>query len=307
MDRLQTMQTFVRVVEAGSFSAVAREAGATQSAISKQVAALERALGVQLLSRTTRSLALTEEGERYFEQARRLVAEIAEAEAALRRGERQLQGWLRVAASVGFGRLKLLPVVQRFLSDHPGVKIDLKLHDGFIDLVEQGIDVAVRIGALADSSLVARRVGTTRRAVVATPAYLRGLPKGRGSPALPRVPADLLQHNCIVYTELAARHAWSFTAGPGAGAAAGTTQVVRVTGNLQTNSSEIARASVLAGMGIGYSPRWLFDAELASGQLQVLLPDWPAPDLPIHVVSPAQRRHSAKVQAFGDAVMQALR
>lgn len=299
MDRLQTMQTFVRVVEAGSFSAVAKEAGATQSAVSKQVAALERALGARLLARTTRSLALTEEGERYFEQARRLVAEIAEAESTLRQGEGQLQGWLRVAASVGYGRLRVLPVVQRFLADHPGVKVDLKLNDGFIDLVEQGIDVAVRIGELGDSGLVARRVGTTRRALVAARSYLRGLPKGLKAP---RVPEDLLHHDCIVYTELATRNAWSFTAGPGAAEPVGTTRVVRVRGSLQTNSSEIARASVLAGMGIGYSPRWLFDAELDSGEVQVLLPDWPAPDLPIHLVSPAQRKHSAKVKAFGDAM-----
>jgi DNA-binding transcriptional LysR family regulator len=303
MDRLQAMQTFVRVVEAGSFSAVAKEAGATQSAVSKQVAALEAAIGARLLSRTTRSLALTEEGEHYFEQARRLVAEIAEAESALRRGEGQLQGWLRVAAPVAFGRLQVLPVVQRFLADHPGVKIDLKLDDGFVDLVEQGIDVAVRIGDLGDSSLVARRVGTTHRALVAARSYLRALP-----PALPppRVPADLLQHPCIVYTELASRNAWSFIAGPGAPAPVGTTEVVRVQGRLQTNSSEIARASVLAGMGIGYSPRWLFEGELASGEVQVLLPDWPARDMPVHLVSPAQRRHSSKVKAFGDAVAMAF-
>lgn len=303
MDRLQTLQTFVRVVEAGSFSAVAREAGTTQSAVSKQVAALERGLGVKLLARSTRSLALTEEGERYFEQVRRLVAELAEAEATLRQGEGQLQGWLRVAASVGFGRLKVLPVVQRFMAEHPEVRIDLRLSDGFVDLVEQGIDLAVRIGELGDSSLVARRVGTTRRAVLATRDYLRRLPRGLKPP---RVPADLLQHDCIVYTGSATRNAWQFTAGPGAAAAPGTTEVVRVQGRLQTNSSEIARAGVLAGMGIGYSPRWLFDDELAAGQLQVLLPDWPTPDLPIHLVLPAQRRHSAKVRAFGDAVALAL-
>ena len=303
VDKLTAMQTFVRVVEAGSFSAVAREAAATQSAVSKQVAALERALGAKLLSRTTRSLALTEEGERYFEQAQRLVAEIAEAESTLQRGERQLSGWLRVAASVGFGRLKLLSVVQSFLAAHPQVKIDLKLNDGFIDLVEQGMDVAVRIGELPDSGLIARRVGTTRRALVASRAYLRRLPKGLKRP---RLPHDLTQHNCIVYTELAARNAWEFIAGPGALEAPGTTQVVRVHGNLQTNSSEIARASVLAGMGIGYSPTWLFDAELASGELQVLLPDWPAPDMPIHLISPPQRRHSTKVKAFGEHVATVL-
>jgi DNA-binding transcriptional LysR family regulator len=167
MDRLQAMQTFVRVVESGSFSAVAREANTTQSAISKQVAGLERLLGAKLLSRTTRALALTEEGERYFEQVRRLVAEIAEAESTLISGESRLSGWLRVAASVGFGRLKLMPLVQSFLAEHPRVKIDLKLNDGFIDLVEQGIDVAVRIGELADSGLIARRVGASKRLLIA--------------------------------------------------------------------------------------------------------------------------------------------
>ena len=296
------MQSFVRVVESGSFSAVAREARATQSAVSKQVAALERALGAKLLSRTTRSLALTEEGERYFEQARRLVAEIAEAESALRHGERQLSGWLRVAASVGYGRLKLLPLVKSFLAAHPDVKIDLRLNDGFIDLVEEGIDVAVRIGELADSSLVARRIDTTQRALVASRKYLRSLPKGLKAP---RVPEDLLRHNCIVYSELATQNAWTFTAGPGAPVAAGTSVTIRAQGNLQTNSSEVVRASVLAGMGIGFAPIWLFGDELASGELRVLLPDWPAPPLPVHLVSPPQRRHSAKVRAFAQHVVAA--
>jgi DNA-binding transcriptional LysR family regulator len=299
MDRLQAMQTFVRVVESGSFSAVAREASTTQSAVSKQVAALEKVLGAKLLSRTTRSLALTEEGERYFEQARRLVAEIAEAESTLISGEGQLTGWLRVAASVGFGRLKLMPLVQSFLADHPGVKIDLKLNDGFIDLVEQGIDVAVRIGDLADSSLTARRVGTSRRLLVAHRTYLRGLLKGLKPP---RHPNDLLQHNCIVYTGLASRNAWSFTAGVGASEAVGTTHTIHVQGSLQTNSSEVVRHAVLNGMGIGYSPEWLFESEISAGELQVLLPDWPAPTLPVHLVSPQGRRTSAKVKAFGDHV-----
>ena len=185
MDRLTAMQTFVRVVESGSFSAVARETRSTQSGVSKQVAALERELGAQLLSRTTRSLALTEAGERYFVQARRLVAEIAEAEATLLQGEQQLSGWLRVAASVGYGRLKLMPLIKSFLAAHPQVKIDLRLNDGFIDLVEAGIDVAVRIGELADSSLVARRIGTTQRVLLASRQYLNTLPQGL---ELPRVP-----------------------------------------------------------------------------------------------------------------------
>ena len=295
MDRLAAMQTFVRVVERGSFSAVAREMGATQSGVSKQVAALERALRAQLLSRTTRSLALTEAGERYFEEARRLVAEIAEAESAVHRSEQQLTGWLRVAASVGYGRLKLLPLVASFLAAHPDVKIDLRLNDGFIDLVESGIDVAVRVGDLADSSLVAQRVATTTRALIASRRYLRSRAKGARAP---RVPDDLMHHDCIVYSELDTLNAWSFTAGAGARAEAGSQVTVRVQGRLQTNSSEVVRAAVLSGLGIGYAPNWLFEDALAAGDVQRLLPGWHAPSVPIHVVTPPQRRTSAKVRAF---------
>jgi DNA-binding transcriptional LysR family regulator len=303
MDKLQAMNTFVRVVDAGSFSAVANESNATQSAVSKQVAALERELGAKLLTRTTRSLALTEEGARYFEQVRRLVAEIEEAESALRTREQELTGWLRVAASVGFGRLKLMPLVESFLAEHRAVKIDLRLNDGFVDLVEQGIDVAVRLGELSDSSLIARRIGTTRRWLLAHRDYLRRLPKGKRAP---RIPEDLLHHNCLVYTEVPWRNSWTFTAGPGAPEPAGTTRVVRVEGNLKTNSSEVMRASVLARMGIGYSPTWLFDQELASGEVQHLLPDWEAAQIPIHLVSPRERRHSAKVNAFAEHVAKAI-
>jgi DNA-binding transcriptional LysR family regulator len=299
VDKLHAMKIFVRVVEAGSFSAVAHESNVSQSAVSKQIAALERELGVKLLTRTTRVLALTEEGSHYFEQARRLLAEIAEAESTLRHGERQLTGLLRVAASVGFGRLKLMPLVRSFLARYPGVKIDLRLNDGFIDLVEQGIDVAVRIGELADSSLIARRVGTTRRRILAHRDYLHALPEGV---PLPSVPEELARHNCIAYTGVTSSGMWSFRAGPGASEPVGTTRVVKVEGNLQTNSSEVIRASVLGGMGIGYSPTWLFDRELASGDVRQLLPDWETFDLPIHLVSPGERRHSAKVRAFVEHV-----
>ena len=223
------------------------------------------------------------------------MAEIAEAESELRQGEQQLSGWLRVAASVGYGRLKVLPLVKTFLAAHPNVKIDLKLNDGFIDLVEAGIDVAIRIGELADSSLVASRIGTTKRVLIASRTYLNSLPKGL---KVPREPQDLLQHNCIVYSELATQNAWTFTAWPHASADNGSQVTILSQGNLQTNSSEVIRASVLSGMGIGYSPTWLFEDVMASGDLQILLPDWPTPALPIHLVSPPQRRQSAKVQAF---------
>jgi len=297
MDRLGAMQTFVRVVETGSFSAVAREQSSTQSAISKQVAALENYLGAKLLTRTTRSLTLTDDGNRYFEDARRLVAEVTEAEGQLRRGEQQLQGWLRVAASVGFGARVLRPHVHSFLAAHPSVKIDLKLHDGFIDLVEHGIDVAVRIGNLADSTLVARRIGSIRRAVVASAAYVQA---ARLERPLPQIPEDLKQHPCIVYTELRSRNLWDFSTPDGS------TVSVRVQGPLQTNTSEVVRAAVLDGVGIAYSPTWLFQDLIDTGQVQVLLPGWQASPLPLHLVSPPERRHAAKVRAFGEHLSKGL-
>lgn len=295
MDRLQAMQTFVRVVESGSFSAVAREKGATQGAISKQVAGLEQALEVRLLARTTRTLALTEEGERYFHQARRLVAEIAEAEAELRHGHRRLTGWLHVAAPVAYGRQKLMPVLQAFMAMHEAVKIDLRLDDSTIDLVEQGIDVAIRLGDLPDSTLIARRLGATRRLLVAHRDHLRALPQGLSPP---RSPDDLQHHCCIVYTALAARNAWTFTAGPGADAPVGTVRTIRVHGRFQTNSTVIMRDAVLRGLGLTYAAAFLFEDEIASGDVQVLLPDWQAAPSPIQLVSPPERRDSAKVKAF---------
>lgn len=297
MDRLQAMHTFVRVVEAGSFSAVAREAATTQSAVSKQVAALERHLGARLLARTTRSLSLTDEGERYFEQTRRLVAEVAEAEASVRRNRAQLSGWLRVAASVGFGQRILMPLIQTFVAAHPAVKIDLKLSDGFSDLIEQGIDLAVRIGALADSGLIARRVGTTERALFASRDYLVSRPARQRKL---RVPADLAQHACIVYTELATRNAWTFHTPDGSDV------TVRVEPAFQTNSSEGVHAATLAGLGITYSPHWLFGDALARKVVVRLMPDWSAPPLPIHLLTTPERRGAAKVRAFSDHVAAAL-
>jgi DNA-binding transcriptional LysR family regulator len=297
VDRLLAMQTFVRVVETGSFSAVAREQSSTQSAVSKQVAALERHLGARLLTRTTRTLSLTDDGERYFEDARRLVAEVAEAEGQLRRGEQQLNGWLRVAASVGFGVRVLRPHVHSFLAAHPGVKVDLKLNDGFIDLVEHGIDVAVRIGNLADSTLVARRIGSIRRAVVAGRVYTQAATTER---PLPRIPEDLKRHPCIVYTELRNRNLWDFSTPDGS------TVSVRVEGPLQTNTSEIVRAAVLDGVGIAYSPTWLFQDLIDSGDVKVLLPGWQPSPLPLHLVSPPERRHAAKVRVFAEHLSRAL-
>lgn len=297
MDRVLAMHTFVRVVETGSFSAVAREQSSSQSAVSKQVAALERHLGAKLLTRTTRTLSLTEDGERYFENARRLVAEVAEAEGQLRRGEQQLTGWLRLASSVGFGLRVLRPHVHSFLAANPGVRIDLQLNDGFIDLVEHGIDVAVRIGNLSDSTLVARRIGSIRRAVVASRAYVDAATTQR---PMPQIPEDLKDHPCIVYTELRSRNLWDFSTPDGSKVS------VRVAGPLQTNSSEILRAAVIDRVGIAYAPTWLFQDLIASGDVEVLMPGWEPSPLPLHLVSPPERRHSAKVRAFSEHLSAAL-
>ena len=297
MDRLFAMQTFVRVVEAGGFSIVARELNLTQSAVSKQVAALEALLGAKLLTRTTRAIALTDDGERYFEEARRLIAEVAEAEAALRQGQQQLTGWLRVAASVGFGLRVMLPLINRFLATHPGIKIDLKLNDNLVDLIEQGIDVAVRIGKLPDSGLIARRVGSSQGVVVASRSYVEALPAPL---AAPQVPDDLLHHPCIVYTELRTRNVWNFIATDG------TATAVPVSGPLQTNNSEVVRAAVLSGMGIATPPTWMFKDEIASGDVQILLPNWTVSPLPIHLVFSPYRQRAAKVRAFCDYMALAL-
>jgi DNA-binding transcriptional LysR family regulator len=289
LDRLAAMKVFVRVVETGSFSAIARENSTTQSSISKQVAALEAHLGAKLLSRSTRALSLTEAGESLFPEARRLVADFEAAEGLVRSGQAQLTGWLRVATSVGYGRIILMPRVQSFLERHPSLRIDLRLSDSFTDLIEQGIDVAVRLGELPDSSLVARKIGVSQRELVAHPAYFAKL--AGGGPRLEH-PRDLAAHNCIVYTEVATQNAWELH-GP-----SGESVEVRVGGNLQTNSSEVIRAAALSGLGICHAPNWLLAEELASGEINRLLPQWTARPIPIHAVYPSHRRHVAKIDAF---------
>lgn len=298
MDRLGAMQIFVRVVEAGSFSAVARSMGTTQSAVSKQVAALEARLGLKLLTRTTRALSMTDEGRAYFEATARLVQEIEEAELALQARQGEVLGLLRVGASVGFGRQVLFEPVREFMGRHPALRVDLQLNDGFVDVVSEGLDLVVRIGELADSGLLAQRVGTTTRVVLASRALAGQLAREQ---RLPLQPANLAQHECILYTGLSTRNQWVFDATDHSPAMS-----VAVQGRLSSNSSEVVREAVLAGLGIGFAPSWLFAAELASGAVQRLLPDYTPRPLPIHALYPPSRRHSAKVAAFIAHVRQRL-
>ena len=285
MDRLEAMKTFVRVVERGSFSAVAKELGATQSAVSKQVAALEARLGAKLLVRSTRAIALTRAGEAFFPEARRLAEEVEAAEAKARANERTLEGVLKVAASVGFGAGRLMPVVRSFLAAHPGLAIELKLDDAFVDIIAEGVDVAIRIGELAESRLVATKLGETRRLLVASPDYLR-----YAKPLT--TPQDLAAHACILYTERDAQRRWTFD-GPG-----GARTAIDVTGNFGSNSSQAMRAAILQGLGVGFVPELLVGDDLRRGALVEPLPAWRGLAQPIHALIPPHRRGSAKARAF---------
>ena len=290
MDRLNAMASLVRVAETGSFSAVARELGTTQSLVSKQVAALEAHLGAKLLSRTTRSVSLTDEGRSYVEAARRILQETQEAEDALRVQAGQVSGRLRIGASAGFGRIVLFPIVAAFMAEHPKLSVDLQLSDSFVDVVEQGLDAVVRVGELSDSSLLAQRVGTAERSVVASKALAARLNReGR----LPKAPADLSALDCILYTGLTTPGTWIFDA-----TAHAAVEQIKVAGHFQTNSTEVVREAVLSGLGIGFAPNWFFTQELISGQVVRLLPLHAPRPLPIHVLYPASRRHSSKLVAF---------
>ncbi|MCK9986627.1 MAG: hypothetical protein AzoDbin1_03099 [Azoarcus sp.] len=285
MDRMRLMETFVRVVETGNFSAVAREAHTTQSAVSKQVQALEKLIGAPLLVRSSRSHSLTEAGQLYYERCRQVLDTLEEAQLEVHRAEHEISGVLRVAAPVAFGRLHIVPRLAAFYARHPKIKVHLQLDDGFVDLVAAGIDVAFRVGELKDSRLVARRIGSAHRATLASPAYL----ERHGEP---QHLDDLPRHNCIIYTGLTTINDWSYRD------AAGLSHVVRVDGNFQSNSSEAIRQAVCEGLGISYSPIWVFGDDLRAGRVKPILTRYRAPSLPLNVVFQPARRPSLKVNSF---------
>lgn len=283
MDLLDAMRSFVRVVETGSFSAVARELNATQPTVSKQVAWLEKRLGTRLLQRTTRSLSLTEEGRTFAARALAALEAIDEAEAAVGPRRQKPGGHVRIACPVAFGRLHVAPRLRRFLDRFPDLSLELVMSDGVANLVEQGLDVAIRVGQLADTTLVARRIGTTRRVTVGAPAYFRR----HGEPQTPK---DLADHDCIVYTALATGNEWHFEGKDGP-------VKVRVSGRVSANNSEAVREGVLSGCGIAVLPTWLFRTELVDGTVRIVLQDFEPVALPVHAVYPSRRFVPAKVHA----------
>jgi DNA-binding transcriptional LysR family regulator len=285
-DLVALFRTFVRVVEAGSFTAVAQELDTSQPTISRQIAALENHLGALLFQRTTRALTMTDDGRVLYEQARQALDSVQQALNSVGRRQGAPSGTLRLACPVVFGRLHIVPRLNAFLSRYPDVSVDLMMNDGFTDLVEEGIDLAVRIGDITDPGLITRRIGMTRRITVASPAYLAA----RGEPSRPE---DLIRHECIVYSRLATGNRWEFSgeAGPIS---------VAVSGRYRVNNSEGVREGVLGGLGIGVVPVWHFTDEIASGRLVVILSAFEPRALPTQVVYPSRRFLATKVRAMID-------
>lgn len=287
MDRFKLMETYVQVVESGNFSEVARRQQTTQSAISKQIQALEELLGVKLLVRTTRSHSSTEAGKIYYERCREILENLEEARLEVHHTEHDVSGLLRVAAPMAFGRLHLVPRLESFYRRYPRMRIELQLNDSFVDLVAAGIDVTFRVGDLKDSRLIARHIGTIPRALIASSAYLQ-------KHGHPRTVQDLTAHNCLLYTGISHYQDWAFIH-PQKGL-----ETVTVASNFQSNSSEAIRQGVLEGLGLTYSPTWIYGEDLRAGRVEALLTDWKTTELPLNVVFQPSRRPSLKIKCFVD-------
>jgi len=288
MDRIDAMQAFVAVVDLKGFAPAARKLGLSPPAVTRLIAALEHRLGARLLQRTTRQAALTDVGSRYLERARRILADVEEAEASVE-GERTTpSGRLVVSAPIGFGRLHVSPVMTAYLARYPEVSGELRLSDRMINLVEDGVDLAVRIGHLADSSLVARHVGEMRRIVVGSSAYL----KARGEP---KTPAAITSHQTIQFGATTAPPDWRFVED-------GREIRVTCTPRFATNSADAAIQYAEQGGGLTRVLAYQAADAIKRGRLRVVLEKFEQPALPIHIVYPTSRLLSAKVRAFVDLV-----
>jgi DNA-binding transcriptional LysR family regulator len=287
MDQLAAIEAFVRVAESGSFSKAAERLKSSKSAVSRQVSALEAELGARLLHRTTRALTLTEAGRSYFDQASRILAELAEANASVGELQAAPRGRLRVSAPMSFGILHLAPAIPEFLERYPDVELDLIMNDRFVELVDEGFDMAIRIGKLGDSSLVARKLAPDRRTVCAAPAYL----EKRGIPASPD---DLKAHECLCYSNVGMAQEWRFVRPDGR------PWPVEVRGRLHANNGDALRAAALRGFGLAVLPRFLVGRDFHSGALVSLLDEFLPRDAAVHAVYPHARHLSPKVRAFVD-------
>jgi DNA-binding transcriptional LysR family regulator len=285
MDRLQAMEVFVRVVETGSFSRAASECATTQPTVTKQVAAIEERLKVRLLNRNTRGVSPTEAGTLYYERCKVILREAEEADGVVRLAQQEPQGLLRVGSSVAFGRRVVVPLVLEFMAAHPQLQVDLSFEDRYTDLVAQGIDVAVRMGKLADSSLGARFLGVNPWLLVAAPAYLRDA-------GTPDSPEALGRHRALIYSSVQGNDVWRVRT-PG-----GETSTVAVQGALRSNNLSAVLAAAHAGLGVAALPWYVADASLRTGALVPVLAGHSLPEQEIHAVFPSPKLVPRKVQAF---------
>ncbi|MBB4041844.1 DNA-binding transcriptional LysR family regulator [Microvirga flocculans] len=285
LDRVTSMQVFVRVAGLGSFSAAARALHLSQTMVTKHVAALEERLGVKLLHRSTRKLTLTEGGRNYLAACERILAEIEEAEASASLERIEPRGVLRLNVPLTFGFRHIAPAIPEFTRLHPAVSFDLGLADRYVDLIEEGWDLAIRIGRLKDSSLVARRLAPCRTVVCAAPSYLK-------EHGIPQTLDDLARHNCLGYTLPSAIGANRWTFGPEGEI------VVPVQGNLRANNGDALLAAAAAGQGLIYQPTFIVGDSLRDGSLVPVLGGYPTYQPGIHAVLPSARQAPAKVRAF---------
>jgi DNA-binding transcriptional LysR family regulator len=281
---LNELLVFAKVVQAGGFTAAARGLRMPKSTVSRKVSELEERVGAQLLQRTTRKLRLTEVGRAYYEHCARIVAEAEAAELAVTRLQAAPHGLLRVTAPLSINLLG--PIVAEFMKSYPEVQLELVCTDRAVDLVEEGFDVAIRAGKLADSSLIARRLGIIERLVVAAPSYI----KTRGAPKSPK---ELEKHDCLLFGAGRDGNTWSLHTG-------NRSVEVAIHSRLVVNEPDMLRAVTLAGGGVALLPNILCTTDLSTGRLQRILPDWASPGAPVHAVYPSTRHHSPKVTAFVD-------
>jgi DNA-binding transcriptional LysR family regulator len=278
------MAVFAQVVQRGGFSPAARALGVSKATISKQIARLEERLGARLLNRTTRKLSLTDAGRGYFDACNRILQEVEDAERAVAQLQLQPRGNLRLSCPVSFGQRFLAAAVADFMAEHEGVSVEMVLADRFVDIVEERFDLAIRIAALPDSSLIARKLGPMRRYLCASPGYFaRRLP--------PSHPNELSQHNCLLYSYEATGNKWRFR-GPGG------SLTTEVSGSLRANNGDVLRQAALQGVGVAYLPGFIVGPDIRCGNLEAVLTEWTESDAAIYAVYPHRRHVAAKVRAF---------
>jgi DNA-binding transcriptional LysR family regulator len=285
MDRLQEMEIFVRVAETGSFSKAAQEFSTTQPTITKHIASIESRLNARLLNRNTRGVSLTEAGTLYYEKCKAIVRDVADADNLVRRRQGEAHGLLRIGSSVAFGRRVVVPLVLDFMAQHPDLQVDLSFEDRYTDLVAQGIDVALRLGKLADSSLGARTLGVNPWVIVASPEYLRE----RG---MPEVPQQLGEHSVLIYSSVQGNDLWRLHSNTGEAL------TVPVNGRLRSNNLSGVLAAARSHMGIAALPWYVAADSLAGGSVVQVLREWHLPEQEIHAVYPSPKLVPSKVQTF---------